>query len=233
MIGGSKGGAVTSLTIGLDSLEVMARKAAEAAHYPILKVKLGRGFAEDSERLRLVRAAAPGARLSIDANAGWDVETTRAMLPLLADAGAEVLEQPLAIGRFEELRPLLAGSPIPIVADEDAQHLASLGRLEGCVHGINVKLMKCGGIAEARLMIAFARERGWKLLLGCMVETGIGIAAASALAGFADWLDLDGAMLSSNDPSEPVSVSTTDIAPWEVRIPGAPGLGRRLRARAA
>lgn len=219
-------GLITSLTIGLDAPEVMERKALEACDYPILKVKLGRGTAADTHALRRVRAAASNTRLTVDANAGWDLETAREMLPILAECGVELLEQPLAIGNVEETATLMRDAKIPIVVDEDVQDLTSLPPLVGKVSGINIKLMKCGGIAEARAMIAFARAHGWVVLLGCMVETGIGIAAASQLAGLADWLDLDGAMLSKNNPVEDLKAPH----PWVLPPHMEPGLGCKLTA---
>jgi L-alanine-DL-glutamate epimerase-like enolase superfamily enzyme len=220
----SPAGLVTSLTIGLDAPDVMERKALDARDYPILKVKLGRGLEPDREALTRVRVAAPQARLSVDANAGWDLATARAMLPVLADCRVELLEQPLAIGNIDETALLMREAKIPVVVDEDVQDLTSLPALVGKVSGINIKLMKCGGIAEARAMIAFARTHGWQVLLGCMVETGIGIAAASHLAGLADWLDLDGAMLSKNNSVEELPTAHPWLLPQRV----APGLGCQL-----
>lgn len=220
-------GLTTSLTIGLDTPDVMERKALEARDYPILKVKLGRGLNLDREALSRVRAAAPNVKLSVDANAGWDLATARAMLPVLAENKVELLEQPLAIGNVEETGLLMREANIPVVVDEDVQDLASLPPLVGKVSGINIKLMKCGGIAEGRAMIAFARAHGWQVLLGCMVETGIGIAAASHLAGLADWLDLDGAMLSKNDPVEGLPTPH----PWVLPARSASGLGCTLKSQ--
>lgn len=214
----------TSLTIGLDDPSRMEAKAREAAHWPILKVKLGRGPDADSRALRLVRTAAPSARLTVDANAGWDVPTSLAMFPVLAECGVELLEQPTPIGQLDALAEVNRLSPIPVYADEDAQGPACLDALRGRVRGINIKLMKCGGIAPALAMIDFARREGWGVLLGCMVETGIGIAAASHLAGEADWLDLDGALLSSNDPTD---LPSRAAQPWQVPCLDAPGLGVR------
>ncbi len=215
-------GRVSSLTIGLDEPVTMESKAREAAHWPILKVKLGRGPRLDSEALRRVRAAAPGARLTVDANAGWDPETASAMFPVLVECGVEVLEQPTRIGALDELAAVHRASPIAVIADEDAQGPECLPALRGRVRGINIKLMKCGGIAPAMEMARIAREEGWVVLLGCMVETGIGIGAARHLAPLADWLDLDGAALSTNDPT---TLAGDPRAPWAVTVGEDPGIG--------
>ncbi len=215
----------TSLTIGLDEPEVMEAKAREAARWPILKVKLGRGLKHDADVLRRIRRVAPAARLTVDANAGWDAATAESIFPTLLECGVELLEQPTRIGDLDALAQVNDSSPIPVYADEDAQDPASLPALVGKVRGINIKLMKCGGIAPALEMIAFARRQGWGVLLGCMVETGIGIGAATQLAGLADWLDLDGALLSTNDPTD---LLHDEGAPWRLATGEKPGLGVRI-----
>lgn len=217
----------TSYTIALDELPAMAARAAEAAHLPILKVKLGRGLEFDRAALAAVAAAAPRARLRVDANGGWTADTTRTLLPALADLGVEHIEQPLAAGQREALAELARRSPVPIYADEDVQGADEIDALAGVVAGVNVKLMKCGGISPALAAIGAARRAGLRVLLGCMIESRVGLAAAAALAPLADEADLDGHLLTVGDPVPPGSQGalTADLP----ALPGA-GLGVPLSA---
>jgi L-alanine-DL-glutamate epimerase-like enolase superfamily enzyme len=215
-------GAHSTFTIALDSDERMAAKAREAHAFPLLNVKLGRDDAAvDEATLRAVRDAAPGKVLRVDANAGWSLPTARRMAVVCADLGVEFLEQPLTIGNLDQLAELRATSPLPVIADEDAQDAASLPALVGRVDGINIKLMKCGGVWEACRMLAFARDQGWRVMLGCMIETSIGIAAAAHLAGAVDCFDLDAEWLITDNPF-PVPVLGADGSLW---TPTGPGLG--------
>lgn len=215
----------TSFTIALDTLDEMAARAAEAAHLPILKIKLGRDPAFDLEALRRIADAAPRARLRVDANGGWSLDQARTMLSKLCDHGVEFVEQPLAHGNLDALATLRRGSPLPIYADEDVQGPASLAALRGRVDGINVKLMKCGGISPALTMIAAARDEGWRVLLGCMIESRIGLAAAASLADRVDEADLDAHMLTQDDPVPPGSQN--EHTP-ELPLLAGPGLGITL-----
>ncbi len=216
----------TSYTIALDTLEAMAERAAEASHLPQLKLKLGRDPAFDREALRRVAAAAPHARLRVDANGGWTFAEARTLLPLFHAHGVEFIEQPLARGQLAALAELRRQSPLPLYADEDVQGPESLLALRGCVDGINIKLMKCGGISPALAMIATARREGWRVLLGCMIESRIGLAAAASLAGRVDELDLDAHMLTLDDPVPPGS--QRELSPGLPACPG-PGLGLPTR----
>ncbi|MCB2157024.1 dipeptide epimerase [bacterium] len=211
----------STFTISLDSDDKMVKKTLEAAPFPALKVKLGRDAAIDGATLRAVREAAPDKIIRIDANAGWSLADAREMLPVAVDLGIEFIEQPLAIGNLEELAILKRESPLPIVADEDVQDASSLPRLLGLVDGINIKLMKCGGLWEARRMMAFAQTVGWQVMLGCMIESSIGIAAASHLAGAADSFDLDSEWLISNNPAGPNVLNGEGL----LNTPDGPGLG--------
>ncbi len=196
----------TSYTIALaETPESMADRAREAAHLPFLKVKLGRGSEFDLAAIEAVRAAAPGVELRVDANGGWSLADARAMVSELAKLGVTLVEQPLSVGSIEETGELRAESALPIFIDEDVQDMGSLQPLRGKVDGINIKLSKCGGLSEALRMIAFARNEGWKIFLGCMVESRVGLAAAASLAGAVDYIDLDGHMLTTNDPTPPGS----------------------------
>jgi len=214
------GATQTSYTVALDELDAMVARAAEAAHLPCLKIKLGKHPDFDRLALRRIAAAAPGARLRVDANGGWSFAQARALLPELAGLGVEFVEQPLAHGQLEALGELRRGSPLPIYADEDIQGPASLAALRGRVDGINIKLMKCGGISPALAMIGAARQEGWRVLLGCMIESRVGLAAAASLAGRVDELDLDAHLLTRDDPVPPGSQAVLSAA-----LPALPGPG--------
>jgi L-alanine-DL-glutamate epimerase-like enolase superfamily enzyme len=216
----------TAFTIALDGLDAMAERAAEASHMPRLKIKLGKHPDFDRAAVGRVKTAAPHARIVVDANGGWSLAQAQALLPGLCDLGVELVEQPLARGQLPALAELRRTSPIPIYADEDVQGPESLAALRGCVDGINIKLMKCGGISPALEMIAAARREGWRVLLGCMIESRVGLAAAASLAAHVDELDLDAHLLTVDDPVPPGSARVLTAAPPSV--PGA-GLGVPLR----
>jgi len=205
----------------------MVAKTHEAAGFPHLKIKLGRDdWNIDAATIRKIREAAPGKVIRVDANAGWSLETARKMVKVCADLGIEFVEAPLAIGNLEETGILRKEAPLPIIADEDVQDCASLTALVGKVDGINIKLMKCGGLWEARQMIGFARSVGWQLMFGCMIESSISIAAAAHLAATAQCLDLDSELLVSNNPCGPKPIMNNDGSLW---IPDTPGLGVELK----
>jgi len=225
-------GRQTSLTIALDDAAAMRTRAQEAAakNTSCIKIKLGRNPAFDREVATSIRRAAPHAHLRVDANAGWTLEQARDMCRHLADLGVELVEQPLAIGALEQVAALARDSPLPIYLDEDIQGPQSLRELPSdlAIAGINLKLMKCGGITPALEMIELARKRGLKILLGCMIETHVGLRAAAALGGLVEHLDLDAHLLTTNDPfaTHPNHViqgpSRTDLGLlWDNR----PGLG--------
>lgn len=218
---------VTSFTIGIDTPDVMLRKVDKARNYAILKIKLGRNFEQDLTVMREIRQAVGDKVLRVDANCGWNLEQARHAIPVLADLGVEYVEQPLAKGSLEELRFLRRESPLPIFADEDVMLAADMPQLAGAVDGINIKLMKSGGLVEARRMIAVARTFDMQIMLGCMIESSVAITAAAHLAPFADQLDLDGNLLVSNDPFE----GATCDASGQIKLPEEPGLGVRLRER--
>jgi L-alanine-DL-glutamate epimerase-like enolase superfamily enzyme len=220
-------GRTTTFTIALDGHAAMLRKVAEARGFPALKIKLGRSPESDAAILRAIREAAPAVELLVDANAGWTVGTAPALLALAAELRVALVEQPLPVGALEDTARLAMDSPVPVFLDEDVHHAPDVARVAGCCHGVNVKLAKCGGIGGALAAIAQARACGLGVLLGCMVESSLGIAAASHLAGLADWLDLDGRLLIAEDPAE--ADRPADAAPWDVCVSAAPGLGVRLR----
>jgi L-alanine-DL-glutamate epimerase-like enolase superfamily enzyme len=191
----------TSFTISLDTPDKMARAAATAAKLPILKLKLG-GDEPDLARVKAVRAAAPQARLLIDANESWSPRQYRKIVPALKQLGVELIEQPFAANADDLLQTL--DHPIPICADESCHTTADLQRLKNRYEVINVKLDKTGGFTEALHLCQLARENGFKLLIGCMVCTSLSVAPARLLARNADWVDLDGPLLLAHDRDHPV-----------------------------
>ena len=213
----------TDFSIGLDEPEVVAERVTRAAGrgFPVIKIKLGEPH--DHETLRAVRAVYDGT-LRVDANTGWrDLDHAIRMVRLCADAGVELVEQPMPKYALHDLGRLQAASPLPIVADESAETIDDLPSLAGVVAGINVKLMKCGGPLEALAMIRLAHELGMRVMLGCMVETSVAITAMAHLAGLADWIDLDGNLLIADDPFQGLAVSD-----GRLRLPHAHGLGVSL-----
>jgi L-alanine-DL-glutamate epimerase-like enolase superfamily enzyme len=207
----------TSFTIGLDTPEVVARKVKEASAYPVLKIKMGSDG--DREVLTAVRDTTRQ-RIRVDANEGWTPEGALERLEWLAKLGVELVEQPLPAERIEETRALRRRSPIPFYADEAVHRSADIPRLAGAFDGINVKLMKCGGLAEARRMIAVARAHGMKVMLGCMIESSLAITAAAHISPLVDTADLDGNLLVANDPFEGATVRDGRLV-----LPDRPGLG--------
>lgn len=192
---------VSSFTLGLDDPEVVAEKARDAARWPILKIKLG--VEEDRERaiLEAVRSEAPGATVRVDANAGWpDAGTALERIAVLAEHDVEFVEQPLDPDDRDGLRRLKEASPLPVVLDESCLLADDVPGLAELAHGVNVKLAKCGGPREALRAIHAARACGLRVMLGCMVESTLGVAPAMHLSPLVDWVDLDGPALLADDP---------------------------------
>lgn len=212
----------TSYTIGLDTPEVVERKVREAGAYEILKVKMGSD--EDRAVLETVRGVTDR-RLLVDANEGWTLEGARGRLEWLADLGVELVEQPLPAERLEETRALRRESPLPLFADESVHRAEDIPRIASAFDGINIKLAKCGGIGEALRMIATARAHGMRVMLGCMVESSVGITAAAHLSPLVDYADLDGNLLIADDP-----FTGARIVDGRIVLPDAPGLGVEPRA---
>jgi L-Ala-D/L-Glu epimerase len=215
----------SSFTIGLDEPEAMRDRVRESSTYGTLKVKLG--TPRDEQILEAIRSAAPDARLRVDANTGWTVDRALATLPMLQRMGVELIEQPLPPGDLEGLRALRCESPIPIIADESCVGLSDVAKLAGAVHGINIKLAKCGSLREAVRMIHCARAHGMQVMLGCMVETTLGVAAAVQLAPLCDYLDLDGAALLDDDPFRGPGIDEEG----SIRFNTEPGLGVRVQEK--
>jgi len=192
---------LTSFTIGIDDADVVVSKVREAADYPILKIKVG--TPDDYAILTMVRQEAPNKILRVDANCGWrSAEVAERCRHLSRHYDLELLEQPTAGGDHEALPALRQEGVGPIVADESCVGVDDVLDCVGYFDGINIKLSKCGGIRRAVQMVHTARSAGLKVMLGCMVETSVGIAAAAQLAPLADWIDLDGHLLLADDPFE-------------------------------
>jgi L-alanine-DL-glutamate epimerase-like enolase superfamily enzyme len=185
----------TAFTISLDTPEAMAGKAREASVYPLLKLKLG--GAVDAERLAAIREAAPQARLIADANEAWQVHETESLLAAAADAGVELVEQPLPAGQDAMLARI--ARPVAVCADESVHDSASLESLRDRYDAVNIKLDKTGGLTEALATAARARALELKVMAGCMVATSLAMAPALLLAQHADWVDLDGPLLLVSD----------------------------------
>jgi len=211
----------SSFTIGLDTPERMRQKVAEAAPYPILKIKLG--TERDEEILRTIRDATDKP-IRVDANAGWTRERALAMLPRLREFGVEFLEQPLAPADLEGLAALRRQAVLPIVVDESCIVASDIPRVAAAADGINIKLAKCGSLREALRMIAVARAYGMLVMVGCMIESSLGITAAAHFTPLLDAADLDGAALTANDPFVGATIEGGQIA-----LPTAPGLGVERR----
>ena len=215
---------VSSFTIGLDTPEKMRAKLREADGYPILKIKLGTD--RDDEILKTIREATDKP-IRVDANAGWDVKRTKQMIPKLKECGVEFLEQPLApddLDGLAEVRRVASKHNLPVVVDESCLVAADIPRLAGRADGINIKLAKCGSLREALRMIATARAHGMLVMVGCMIETSLGITAAAHFTPLVDAADLDGAALTVDDP-----FTGATIEHGQIRLPTEPGLGVRRR----
>ena len=213
----------SSFNIGIDTPEVMRERVREAAAYPVLKVKIGTD--RDEEILGIIRAEAPEARLLVDANTAWSARTAVARLPMLEAHGVEILEQPLHPQDTDGWRELRRRSRIPVVADESCRTARDVAALAGRVDGINIKLAKCGSLREAVRMVHTARAHGMLVMLGCMVESSLGIAAGVQLAPLVDYADLDGAALLAEDPFDGPGLEEGG----RLRFNEEPGLGVRRR----
>lgn len=188
----------TSFTIGIDLPEMLLKKIEEAKSYKILKIKLG--TENDREIIDLVRKYTDKP-LYVDANQGWkDKYSALEFVNYLAESNVLLVEQPFPINNYEDSAWLSERSPLPIIADESIQTIRDIDWVKNCFTGINIKLMKCGGITEAYKMIKKGREANLKIMLGCMTESSCAISAAIQLSSLVDYADLDGNLLILNDP---------------------------------
>jgi L-alanine-DL-glutamate epimerase-like enolase superfamily enzyme len=214
---------LTSFTIGLDAPEIIRQKVAEAGPYKILKVKLGRE--NDREMVEVIRSLTDKP-LCVDVNQGWkDRNYALEMAGWLKEKGVIFLEQPMPKEMKDDIAWLTQRSPLPVIGDEAIQNISDLLNNKDIYSGINIKLMKCGGLNAAMKMINVARAFGMKVMIGCMTETSCAVSAAAQLSPLADWCDLDGNLLISNDPFEGLK-----IVEGKVMLPEVPGIGITKRS---
>lgn len=212
----------TSFTLAIDEPEAMGRSAAALTGCSVIKLKLGGNDGRDVARVAAVRAARPDVTLYVDANAGWSADEAIAQIDRMLAHGVVLVEQPVAKADYEGMGRVQAHCAVPVVADESVQTLADVERLAAAgVGGINLKLMKVGGLGPGLAILRRARDLGMGVMLGCMVETSIGATAMAHLMGLADWLDLDAPWLIANDPFDGL---TYDDA-GRVHVPQRPGIG--------
>lgn len=187
---------LSNYTIGIDTPEVMEAKLREFADWPIFKIKLG--TSRDLEIVRHLRSVT-NATFRVDANCGWSADETIRNSAELKKLGVEFIEQPLPDAARDQMPAVREASALPIIADESCITEADVERCAGQFDGINIKLVKCGGLTPARRMIAKARELGLKVMVGCMTESSVGISAIAQLLPLLDYVDMDGAVLLAED----------------------------------
>jgi len=210
----------TSFTVGLDTEEVVKEKTREASPYKVIKVKLGRDEATDKMMINTIRSVT-NTTICVDANQGWkDKYYALDMINWLNERNVSMIEQPMSKYMLEETAWLSERSPLPIIADEACQRLTDVPKLKGVYHGINIKLMKCTGMREAREMVSLAKALHMKLMIGCMTETSCAVSAAAQLAPEMEWADLDGNLLIANDVFKGMTV-----VDGKVTLNEKPGIG--------
>jgi L-alanine-DL-glutamate epimerase-like enolase superfamily enzyme len=220
LLGLRRVGPPTSWTVWLGDPDDMARRAEQAGRFRRLKLKLGARDGRDVERVRAVRSVTD-VPLQVDVNEYWTLDEALESLPQLAELGVEYCEQPLPAGDVGGAQ-LKGQSPIPIYLDEDCHRLGDVAACADRAHGINIKLAKSGGIREAVRMGHAARALGLGVMLGCMIESGLGISAGAQVASLCDHVDLDGNLLLADDPWPGVDFRDG------VQVPSdQPGLGVR------
>ena len=213
---------ITTFSIGIDTPEMIKKKVREAAPYPILKIKVGKP--NDEEIIKAVRSVTDKP-LRVDANEGWKTkEEALKKILWLEKQGVVIVEQPMPAGQLEDMIWLRKRVHVPLMADESVKTASDIPKLVAGFDAINIKLMKAGGIQEAMRMIWLAKSLGMKIMLGCMIESSVGITAAAHLSPLVDYADLDGNLLISNDPYEGVKVVHGKLI-----LPDGPGLGVKLR----
>lgn len=209
---------LTTFTLGMDQPEVLKKKTQEASAYPLLKIKLGLG--EDKETIQAIRRVTDKP-LCVDVNQGWkEKEEALDMAYWLAEQQVLFIEQPLNKLDKKGNAWLTARSPLPTFGDEAVQRIEDVVHASGIYSGVNIKLMKCTGLREAHTMLILAKALGLQTLLGCMTETSCAISAAAQLSPLADWADLDGNLLISNDPFKGVQVEEGLL-----KLNSLPGIG--------
>ena len=215
---------LSSFTVAMTDDDASFRERIRAAHdHPLIKLKLGgTDWHTDLDRVRIAREET-SAQLCVDANGGWSTAEALEIIPQLAELGLLFIEQPVAKDNYagwSELMTSLPATRPPLIADESVQGVDSVIQLAGLVDGINIKLAKCGGLQAARQMIQLARAYGIRIMIGCMVESSVAVTAAAHLAPLADFVDLDGNLLITNDPYTGVKTQTGRLT-----LPDMPGVG--------
>jgi L-alanine-DL-glutamate epimerase-like enolase superfamily enzyme len=212
----------TSFTIGIDSVEGTVERTREADGFQVLKIKVG--GVDDLARLHAVRANTD-ARLRIDGNEGWTLDTARELMPVLLDLGVEFVEQPFPAADVEAyLRLRDLPQRIPVVIDEGCRDARQVAEVASYADGVNLKLSKTGGIREAMRAVHVARAHGLSVMFGCMIESQLGIAQAAQIASLADYVDLDGHLLITRSPFTGLGFADGRVVPSE-----EPGLGVQQR----
>ena len=218
LLGLSRAAPPTSYTIGIDTLDGTRDRARRARGFRALKVKVG--GADDLARLEAVRAESD-APLRVDANEGWTLESARELVPALVELGVDLIEQPFPAEDLESFRALRELEPRPpVIVDEGCHDLRDVAAVAGYADGINVKLAKSGGLREAVRMVHAARALGLRVMIGCMIESQLGVAPAAQIASLADWVDLDGHLLLGEEPFRGLQLEDGCVLPSH-----GPGLG--------
>jgi len=197
----------TNYTIGIASVEKMVERLKESP-WPIYKIKLG--TKDDIKIIRELRKHTD-AVFRVDANCGWTVEKTISNAKELKKLGVEFIEQPLKADDWDGHKVVFSTSVLPIIADESCQVEADVSKCHGHFHGINVKLVKCGGLTPAKRMLEKAKKLHMKTMVGCMTESTVGISAIAHLLPLLDYVDMDGALLLTNDIAKGVTIENGDI----------------------
>lgn len=200
---------ITAYTLSLDTPEKMQQQAAENAHRPLLKIKLG--TADDMPRLEAVRAGAPDATIIVDANEGWSAEVYADLAPHLVRLGVTLVEQPLPAGEDEALIGM--DRPVPVCADESCHDRSSLPAMKGKYDVVNIKLDKTGGLTEALKLREEALAQGYEIMVGCMVGSSLAMAPATLVAQGATVTDLDGPLLLAEDREVPLNFDAAGVHP--------------------
>jgi L-alanine-DL-glutamate epimerase-like enolase superfamily enzyme len=218
LLGLDPSGPPTSFTIGIDSVAGTTDRTRRATGFEVLKVKVG--GEDDLARVEAVRAETQ-ARIRVDANEGWTLATAHTLMPALCELGVEFVEQPFPADERDAFHALRELEPrLPVYVDEGCRDLASVAEVATYADGIVIKLSKCGGLREALRMVSAARALGLGVMVGCMVESQLGIAQAAVLASLVDHADLDGHLLLANEPFVGLG-----FADGRVVLPDTPGLG--------
>ncbi|PHN03630.1 dipeptide epimerase [Flavilitoribacter nigricans] len=211
---------LTNYTIGIASVEEMVAKMEETP-WPVYKIKLGTDH--DLEIIRALREHTDAA-FRVDANCAWTAEQTIALAPELKALNVEFIEQPLGMDDRAGMALVHRESVLPVIADESCQREPDVDRCAGLFHGVNIKLMKCGGLTPARRMIERARSLKLRVMVGCMTESSVGIAAIAHLLPLLDYVDMDGALLLKDEPATGVCIEN-----GVVHFVDGPGTGASLR----